>query len=196
MKRYDSNRLEYDSAKRACETKKSPETEDKLNRAKERYEEAKNAYWQRLQHTQDREQDQVRGNCTFLHFSFSFFPYFFSFVHSFTPFATIACPAASLCSCTGSLQSQVCRGVGCNSKPTHWPRQVTFLSTCCAGAYNLRTVQHTHPHSPNHGTYALLRTPTRTTPSSRPTVSYPTRRRERRWCWCTLANEGRRRRWR
>jgi len=145
-----------------------------------------------------------------LHLSFSFqsrshsrsrsFPILFlSFIY--TSFATIACPAASLCRRTGSLQPQVCRGMGCDSKPTRGPRQDTFLSTCCAGTYYLRTVQHTHPHShPNDGTYTLSRTPTRTTPSSRPAVSYPTRRRERRWSashgwWCTLANEGRRWRW-
>eukprot|EP01087_Luapelamoeba_hula_P024670 TRINITY_DN9486_c0_g1_i1.p1 TRINITY_DN9486_c0_g1~~TRINITY_DN9486_c0_g1_i1.p1 ORF type:complete len:457 (-),score=85.75 TRINITY_DN9486_c0_g1_i1:53-1423(-) len=58
-KRFDSNRLEYDAARRTAETKKNSENDEKCRRARERYEESRTAYWNRLIHSQDRENEQA-----------------------------------------------------------------------------------------------------------------------------------------
>jgi hypothetical protein len=51
--RYESNRLEYDTAKRVYQSKNTPENEDKMNRVRMRYEEVRDAYYELLQHSQD-----------------------------------------------------------------------------------------------------------------------------------------------
>lgn len=58
-KRYESNRLEYDTAKRAYQSKNTPDNEDKMNRVRMRYEEARDAYYEKLQHSQDDDHEHL-----------------------------------------------------------------------------------------------------------------------------------------
>lgn len=57
--RYDSNRLDYDSSRRTYQSKSTPDNEDKMRRAKNRYEEARDAYYEKLQHSQDEDHEHV-----------------------------------------------------------------------------------------------------------------------------------------
>lgn len=59
MVRYESNRLEYDTAKRVYQSKNTPENEDKVNRVRMRYEEARDAYYEKLQHSQDDDHEHL-----------------------------------------------------------------------------------------------------------------------------------------
>jgi len=58
-KRYESNRLEYDTARRAYQSKSTADNEDKMKRAKTRYEEARDVYYEKLQHSQDNDYQHV-----------------------------------------------------------------------------------------------------------------------------------------
>lgn len=58
-KRYDDNRLSYDAARRAHESKRTRETEEKMNRAKQKFDESRIAYYNRLIHSQDDENQHV-----------------------------------------------------------------------------------------------------------------------------------------
>ncbi|ELR24945.1 variant sh3 domain containing protein [Acanthamoeba castellanii str. Neff] len=66
-KRYDANRLDYDAARRNHEAKKTRETEvltigvdaEKANRARQKFDESRTAYFNRLVHSQDDENEHV-----------------------------------------------------------------------------------------------------------------------------------------
>src|SRR3989344_3057574 len=57
--RYESNRLEYDTAKRAYQSQNTPDNEDKMIRVRMRYEEARDAYYEKLQHSQDDDHEHL-----------------------------------------------------------------------------------------------------------------------------------------